>query len=532
MATVEQVLDAMAHVRACTGDPLAGLSRAELAELSTAMPGGGIPEHLSAMLAGIHRRYPALFDPNTGSPITPGPPGRGGSPHQDGDSADTARAHEDALARQTNSSAQLDLLVINAVRGAHQTNDSGRATLDKLQHEIDDAVRRRTDLDTPAGARDFQRFLIGKLGEIESVLQKAGLDEASYRGLLTAWKSLYNADRDPGAAPAPAQPQTAAEQGVAPRDPGPRDSAAQLDSDEFEPDELAYLPIDPNPAPGLPAAAPPPTAPAVVPAAEPPPIPALAAPPGLGAGGLPASAPTSTGWPLADLLAGPDPPRHRHLADDADSSRDDEPDGGDEGARDDEAARDGEGENTAGSEASVADTTASAVAAGPTTVTLPDGEVVSVASPQLAAVIRAAVDGTPIAEAFRAQGITIPVAGSAVAHPLDPRQLSPGDIGMFTDRQALAVGNGKAILNGHLQPVATVTGPSFLGWEHPPKAGPLTPPGPPLQEIGPPQVGPPPQPASPGVPPPQPISPGASPPQPAPPHIETPAPTRPAAAGR
>lgn len=47
-------------------------------------------------------------------------------------------------------------------------------------------------------------------------------------------------------------------------------------------------------------------------------------------------------------------------------------------------------------------------AAGPTPVTLPDGETVTAASPQLAAAIQAAVGGTPIAEAFQQQGMTIP----------------------------------------------------------------------------------------------------------------------------
>jgi hypothetical protein len=39
---------------------------------------------------------------------------------------------------------------------------------------------------------------------------------------------------------------------------------------------------------------------------------------------------------------------------------------------------------------------------------------------------------------------------------------------MFTDRHALALGHSKAILDGQIQHIATVSGPSFLGWEHPP----------------------------------------------------------------
>jgi hypothetical protein len=107
-------------------------------------------------------------------------------------------------------------------------------------------------------------------------------------------------------------------------------------------------------------------------------------------------------------------------------------------------------------------------ASGPTTVTLPTGESVTAASPQLAAVIKAAAGGMPIADAFREQGITIPPPGTAVADPVDPSRVAPGDIGMFTNRHALALGESRALLNGQIQHISTVNGPSFLGWEHPP----------------------------------------------------------------
>ena len=74
-------------------------------------------------------------------------------------------------------------------------------------------------------------------------------------------------------------------------------------------------------------------------------------------------------------------------------------------------------------------------------MTLPDGETVTAASPQLAAAIKAAVGGAPIADAFHQQGITIPPPGTAVANPIDPPEVIPGDIGMFTDRHALALGH-------------------------------------------------------------------------------------------
>ena len=78
----------------------------------------------------------------------------------------------------------------------------------------------------------------------------------------------------------------------------------------------------------------------------------------------------------------------------------------------------------------------------------------------------------PIADAFRQEGIAIPPPGTAISDPVDPSRLTPGDIGMFTDRHALALGQSRALLNGQIQHISTVNGPSFLGWEHPP--GPVT----------------------------------------------------------
>ncbi len=112
--------------------------------------------------------------------------------------------------------------------------------------------------------------------------------------------------------------------------------------------------------------------------------------------------------------------------------------------------------------------------AGPTTVTLPDGDTVTAATPQLAAAIQAAAGGTPIADAFHQQGITIPAPGTAVTNPVDPVRVTPGDIGIFTDRHALGLGHGKALLDGQIEQIVAVTGPSFLGWEHPPAAATAT----------------------------------------------------------
>ena len=90
-------------------------------------------------------------------------------------------------------------------------------------------------------------------------------------------------------------------------------------------------------------------------------------------------------------------------------------------------------------------------------------------SPQLAAAVTAVLAGTPVAEAYHRQGITIAAPGTPVTHPVEPARLLTGDIGLFTDHHVVALGNGKAVVNGSIEPIASVNGPSFLGWEHPPE---------------------------------------------------------------
>jgi hypothetical protein len=370
--------------------------------------------------------------------------------HQEGDAADAIRGAEAALAQQNSTTAQVDLQVVTAVLNAHQQNADGREALNSLQHDIEAAVTTRSDLDTPAGARDFQRFLIGKLRDIRAVVANANLDDTSNSALMAAWMSLYNSakreteDADEHQRPAGAAPESMSESPPA---------AADTGLDPY----LDSLPIDDSgPMPeGMPA----PT-----PTAATPMTPGMPAIPSFGGGGFPGGGamPGSAvpgGFPLPGPLQGSDDERASKNLDDALLKA---------GDPDDEPSADNDGDEPADQRAAEA----TAPPAGPTTVTLPNGETVTAANPQLAAAIKAAAGGTPIADAFRQEGITIPPPGTAVTDPVDPSRLTPGDIGMLTDRHALALGQSRALLNGQIQHISTVNGPSFLGWEHPP--GPVT----------------------------------------------------------
>jgi hypothetical protein len=461
MATPKDVLAAIEHVKECTGNPkawLTGLTPQDMTDLATVFAAS--PRRLDEVLASIRHQHPDLFNlttgemvvpPRTGSagqrPPTP-QPGEPAGDRQEGNAADAIRAAEVALAHQNSAAAQLDLQVVAAVLNAHQETAEGRAALNMLQHDIEAAVRIRSDLDTPAGARDFERFLIGKLRDIRAVVTSASLDDTSKSALMAAWTSLYNSSGTDASDANERRPSTGAlasppADGVGQSRPIAPGAATDPNLDLLPADDSGLLPaFQPTPTPAQA-----PTAPVM------PSIPTFGG--GAAPGGTPGVAMPSR-FPLSGLLQrGDDDPSPRYLSDAASKSHDrtDEPlserDDGDQ--VDDKAAQ---------------PEAAELPVSGPTTVTLPNGETVTASSPQLAAAIKAAAAGVPIPDAFRQQGIAIPAPGTAVSDPVDPSQVVPGDIGVFTNRHALALGESKALLDGQIQHISTVKGANFLGWEH------------------------------------------------------------------
>jgi hypothetical protein len=461
MSAYDELLAAVKSVRDHTGDPNAwqtGLAPTEVAAVTTPTTR---PDQLETIVRKIRRQHADLFGSGTpGAPATRRPSAEPAAPpdRETGDAAVAIASAEGALARQNSASSQLDMQVVSAILNAHLKAVDGREALIQLQQETEAAVRTRSDLDTPAGARDFQRFLIGKLRDIRGVVLNASLDDTSKSALMAAWTSLYDASKSEPNRPGE-HPPTAATGVDAPARGASGQPGDDLDTgwdpllDSLLADDDGLLSGDPPGAdPTAGAAAP------VTPMA-----PAMPTLPNFGAGSLPGlgSVPASmAGWEAPGGLSGLQggnrtDPALQDLADEglADSEDQDPSTHG---------SSDGGGEDVSSDEQSPP--------AAATTVTLPDGETVTAASPQLAAAIKAAVGGAPIAEAFQQQGMTIPPPGTAVANPIDSLQVSTGDIGIFTDRHALALSRGKALLDGQIQHIATVSGPSFLGWEHPPAA--------------------------------------------------------------
>ncbi|OMC08968.1 hypothetical protein A5735_20010 [Mycolicibacter heraklionensis] len=345
----------------------------------------------------------------------------------EGWAAQAMKQAEAALAQQLSTAANFDRQTLEALRHARKITLEGRRRLEGFEAEIAGAAG-SWDLSTAAGAREFQRFLIDKLEQIIKLVEEANDDDGSKHSLATALRLLYSAVASDSPEPAPEDEHTHS---------GEPDTDPYLDelTDE-DPEAVAEIPH------GLPLWAPPMF-------------------PSMGGEG-PGFGPMPAGFPSAGLTPGLGsaemPAEDDYLPEEA----------ANEGAGADGA--DAESEQEPGEEREVI-------------VRLPDGETISMANPRLAAVTQAVADGKSVVEAFRSQGIHIPPPGAPVAAAVDVASLRPGDIGVFTDRHALAVGAGKALLDGQIHLVDNLQGPGFLGWQHPP--GLSQEPAPPLKKAAP-----------------------------------------------
>src|SRR5689334_7414612 len=112
MATYQELLAAIQHVQAATGDAGAwtrGLTPQEQ-ELTALIVD---PGRADSILAKIRANHPTLFDARTGAPISPkpAPPTDPNPPEeQQGAGAAAIKKAEHDLAQQNSSTAQLDLL--------------------------------------------------------------------------------------------------------------------------------------------------------------------------------------------------------------------------------------------------------------------------------------------------------------------------------------------------------------------------------------------------------------------------------------
>lgn len=447
MSTHEDLLATIRYVRDRTGDPNAWQTGLTPTEVTAVVTSTTRSEQLDAILRKIRQRHSNLY--------YPAPPDR-----EQGDAARAIADAEAALAHQNSATAQLDLQVVSAILNAHLKTVEGGESLHELQQEIEAAVRIRSDLDTLAGARDFQRFLIGKLKDIREVVATASLDAASKSALMAAWTSLYDAskgdrgdadDRGPASVGSGGAPARGA--GQQPELPTRAEPDCLLDSLLLEDPGLL---ADDLQVPGG-------TSAAIPSASSTPSLPNLGGATMPGGGATPALVPGVSapgGLPLSGLLRGVgDEPeltdfdeRGQEVRDPADYEHSNEPD---ERRADDREGADedaGLGKSESPPQA-------------PTTVTLPNGETVTAASPQLAAAIKAAASGTD-RRCVPTTGNCHPATGNRGRQPRRPRPDLSGRR-RCVHRHALALGPSKALLDGQIQHISAVRGPNFLGWIHP-----------------------------------------------------------------
>lgn len=443
MSIHDDVLSLIKTIAERTGDPNAWKAGLNADEIISVLSPVASNEQLAPILGKIRSRQTTLGSPQRSDDGQP-------STASDGEAAEAVSSAERALAQQNSATSQLDLQVVSAILNAHTTAVAGRERLDSLQRDVETAVRSRSDLDTPAGARDFQRFLIGKLREIQALVATTGLEATSQSLLLAATASLYEASKKP--------PETSGELPASVSNADPTPVRRYLGS-ASPGNEIDYLPSDLTaPAPTCTALEPAPAPSTSVPSTSVPASLGSLAGPGIGTPGVPFGG--SAGWGSAggtpqSALFDHDQGGHRgHHRNDALSALVDDSDSSDK--RRSDAAQDDP------------DLRPEAVPPDEVSVTLPDGDTISIASPPLAEVISAAIGGTPLEEAFRQQGVVIPPPGTPVVTSIDAASVTAGDIGVYTDHHVLAVGHDKVLVERQIQHIADIGGPSFLGWMHPP----------------------------------------------------------------
>lgn len=378
---------------------------------------------------------------------------------QRGDAARAMKQLENAMELQHSDVGEADLELAQTLLQAHTTAQSGIARLNELQSKIDDYIAANPGLDTPTGAREFNRFLNGIMDEIVAVVLAGALDTASQAGVATALLERYALSEErPADTPVPPDDTTTEPTAEPPAQEGPSETTA-AEGDSSSPAPSAPTGTDsgtPMTEPTLDqlmSADPGLLEETAVPAQAAQTTPAASAMPSLGGLGsaTPSTGSTPTSGasmpslpnlfgssasepdPLSDLLAETEPLD--------DEKPDDKPD------EDEPPAEEEEG----------------------TVVQLPNGETVTAPNSAIANAITAAAGGTPVAEAYRQNGMVISPVGTAVPDPVDTADIVTGDVGVFSDHHVIALDDSKALVNTAVQPVDDVVGPGFLGWERPPE---------------------------------------------------------------
>ncbi len=114
---------------------------------------------------------------------------------QTGPSLAAIAARQSAMATQHRSVAEADRVLMEVLASAHAAMRESIARLDAIADEIERGVPHRASLavDSPMGAREFQKFLVAKQREIAAVVADAHDLDRAKTAVLESLRDQYGA---------------------------------------------------------------------------------------------------------------------------------------------------------------------------------------------------------------------------------------------------------------------------------------------------------------------------------------------------
>ena len=119
-------------------------------------------------------------------------------PEQAGPSMSAMQARRLALAGQHSMAADADHVLGEVLASAHAAIRESIRRLDAIAEEIDRAATGQADfaVDTPMGAREFQKFLLAKQREIAAIVADAHELDRAKKAVLDGLRAHYAAPGD------------------------------------------------------------------------------------------------------------------------------------------------------------------------------------------------------------------------------------------------------------------------------------------------------------------------------------------------
>ncbi|HEU4362773.1 MAG TPA: DUF4226 domain-containing protein [Mycobacterium sp.] len=112
---------------------------------------------------------------------------------QSGPSVAAIRAKQAALADRYRAAADADQALVEVVQGGYAGGAAAGRRLDTIAAELDACVEQQSlfAVDTPMGAREFQRLLLAKQRQLIAVVVEAQQDVVARRELLRSLQPRY-----------------------------------------------------------------------------------------------------------------------------------------------------------------------------------------------------------------------------------------------------------------------------------------------------------------------------------------------------